>query len=293
MPQAQLSPELTLEYDTFGDPTNPTIVMIMGLGTQMIAWHVELCRQIASESFHVVRFDHRDVGLSSVLDVEWPNVIASVIKSRVGLKIKSPYLLKDMAADTIGLLDHLEVDKAHFVGASMGGMVAQELAMGWPERTLSLTSIMSTTGNNKVGQTEPWARKLLMGNKQLDREAAIEASIENRRALSGIYFDEEGIRDFVTKSYDRSYRPEAYPKHLTAVVASGDRTPRLKKLDVPALVMHGNKDALVGFDGGLATAEAIPGATFVTLKGMGHGLPHEMWPDIIGNITSHAHAATS
>jgi pimeloyl-ACP methyl ester carboxylesterase len=293
MAQAQLSPELAIEYDTFGDPADPAIILIMGLGTQMIAWHVELCAQIAAKGFYVVRYDNRDVGLSSKLDHKWPGVLISVVKYRLGLKIQSPYLLTDMAADAIGLLDHLGIDRAHFVGASMGGMIAQELALGWPERTLSLTSIMSTTGSRSVGQSERWARKLLLAARPDGREATIEANVKHREALSGKFFDEDGVRVFVTASYDRSHRPEAYLKHLTAVVASGDRTVRLRGLDTPSLVMHGDQDGLVGFDGGLATAEAIPGARFVALEGMGHGLPHEMWPEIIGNITEHASAATS
>ena len=293
MPQAVLSPQLSIEYDTFGNPENPAVVLIMGLATQMIAWHEDLCQQIADDGLFVIRYDNRDVGLSSVLDLTWPSVMWSVVRHRLGLKVRSPYLLKDMAADAIGLLDHLGITKAHFVGASMGGMIAQELAIGWPERTTSITSIMSTTGSPEVGQAEPWAQKLFMAKRPEGREAVIVANIRHRKLLSGRYFNEDDVRSFAAASYDRSHRPEAALKHLTAVVASGDRTDDLKELDVATLVMHGNQDGLVGFDGGLATAEAITGATFVELDGMGHGLPQELWPEIIGNITKHLRAATA
>lgn len=291
MPQAQLSPDLTIEYDTFGDAANAALLLIMGLGTQMIAWHRDLCQLLADEGFYVIRFDNRDVGLSSELDLKWPSFTWSFIRSRLGIGVKAPYLLKDMATDAMALLDLLEIDAAHVVGVSMGGMIAQETAINFPGKVRSLTSIMSSTGNQKVGQAEPFAVQLLRQERPTTREGVIEASVVSRRALSGSYFDEDRMRVFATESYDRSYRPDVGLKHLTAVVASEDRTRALEKLDVPTLVMHGRMDGLINFDGGEATAAAIPGATFVAFDEMGHDLPHELWPEYVQHISEHARAA--
>ena len=292
MPQAQLTPHLAVEYDTFGEAANPALLLIMGLGTQMIAWHPVLCQRLADEGFYVIRFDNRDVGLSSVLDLSWPSIEWSFIRSKLGLKVKAPYLLADMAGDTVALLDYLGIERAHVVGVSMGGMIAQETAIGFSERVLSLTSIMSTTGSSKVGQAEPFAIKLFRQKRPEGRAAVIDATVAARRLLAGGHFDEVGVREFATKSFDRSYRPEVSLKHLTAVVASGDRTEALEALAVPTLVMHGRKDPLVNIDGGEATAAAIPDATFVAFDEMAHDLPHELWPEYVRHITEHAKAAT-
>ena len=292
MPQAQLTPDLAIEYDTFGEAANPALLLIMGLGTQMIAWHPVLCQRLADEGFYVIRFDNRDVGLSSELNLSWPSIEWSFIRLKLGLKVKAAYLLADMAGDTVALLDYLGIERAHVVGVSMGGMIAQETAIGFPERVLSLTSIMSTTGSSKVGQAEPFAIKLFRQKRPEGREAVIDATVAARRLLAGGHFDEVGIREFATNSFDRSYRPEVSLKHLTAVVASGDRTEALAALAVPTLVMHGRKDPLVNIDGGEATAAAIPDATFVAFDEMAHDLPHELWPECVRHITGHAKAAT-
>jgi pimeloyl-ACP methyl ester carboxylesterase len=292
MPQAQLSPDLTIEYDSFGDASSPALLLIMGLGTQMIAWHPVLCQRLADEGFYVIRFDNRDVGLSSELDLRWPSFTWSYIRSKLGLKVKAPYLLADMAGDAVALLDHLGIERAHVVGVSMGGMIAQEIAMGFPERVVSLTSIMSTTGSSKVGQPEPFVVKLFRQKRPEGREAVIEGTVDTRRVLAGRHFNETGIREFATESFDRSYRPEVTLKHLTAVVASRDRTEALGALSVPTLVMHGRRDPLVNIDGGEATAAAIPNATFVAFDEMAHDLPHELWPEYVRYIAEHAKAAS-
>jgi pimeloyl-ACP methyl ester carboxylesterase len=292
MPQAQLTTSLTLEYDTFGDAGNPAILLIMGLGTQMIAWHPVLCQQLADEGFYVIRFDNRDAGLSSELDFDWPSIEWSFIRSKLGFKVKSPYLLADMAADAMDLLGSLGIEAAHLVGVSMGGMIAQEAAIRYPDRVLSLASIMSTTSSSKVGQAEPFAVKLFRQKRPEGRDAVIDSIVSARRLLAGGYFDEAGIREFATNSYDRSYRPEVSSKHLIAVVASADRTEALRRLSVPALVIHGRKDPLINFDGGEATAAAIPGAIFVAFDEMGHDLPHELWSEYVKHIAGHAKAAT-
>lgn len=282
----------SLEYGTFGDATNSALLLIMGLGIQMIAWHPVLCQRLADEGFYVIRFDNRDVGLSSEMDLTWPSIRWSFIRSKLGFKVKAPYGLGDMAGDAVGLLDYLGIERAHVVGVSMGGMIAQETAIRFPERVWSLTSIMSTTGSLKVGQAEPFAKKLFRQKSPVGRAAVIDATVMARKLLAGGYFNEAEIRKFATESFDRSYRPEASMKHLRAMVASGDRTEALEALAVPTLVIHGRKDRLVSIDGGEATAAAIPGAIFVAFEEMAHDLPYELWPEYVSHITGHAKGAT-
>ena len=282
---------ITLEYDTFGDSSHPAMVLIMGLATQMIAWQPQFCRALAKRGFHVIRFDNRDVGLSTKLADPPPSLIASALKQRLGLPIEAPYLLSDMADDTVGLLDGLGIEAAHLVGASMGGMIAQEVALGHRDRVLSLTSIMSTTGNPKVGRPDPWLARLLIRRDAASRDEAIEMSVDIRRRLSPVHFNEKDSRNFAAASSDRSFHPSGRRRQLAAVMASGDRTARLRTLDVPTLVIHGRQDSLVHPDGGQATADAIPASRLVIFDQMGHDLPHPLWPELVDAIATHAAAA--
>ncbi|MDH3308972.1 MAG: alpha/beta fold hydrolase [Acidimicrobiia bacterium] len=282
---------LDIEYDTFGDPSNPTILLVMGLGTQMIAWHPEFCALLADEGFQVVRFDNRDIGLSTKFHGVKANVggLLGFVQNRVTRT--APYLLSDMADDAIGLLDGLGVEKAHIVGVSMGGMIAQEIAINHPERVLSLTSIMSSTGNPRVGQPRRHAMALLFRPPPEGRDAAIEAGVLTRQTLSPHFFDEDESRYFAEVSFDRSFYPQGAGRQLAAILASGDRTAALRELRVPALVLHGAEDPLVPLSGGFATAEAIPGSRLVTFERMGHELPRALWPEFVKEISAHAHGA--
>lgn len=282
---------ITLEYDTFGVPSDPAIVLIMGLATQMIAWQPLFCRGLAERGFHVIRFDNRDVGLSTKMEDPPPSLLLAALKQRLGRPIEAPYRLSDMADDTVGLLDGLGIEAAHLVGASMGGMIAQEVALTHRSRVLSLTSIMSTTGNPQVGRPDPWLARLLIRRDAGSRDEAIEMSVDIRRRLSPFHFNEKETRNYAAASYDRSYHPSGRRRQLAAVMASGDRTGRLESMDVPTLVIHGRHDPLVHVDGGQATADAIPGSKMVVFDEMGHDLPHALWPELVDAIASHAAAA--
>lgn len=285
--------DITLEYDTFGSPEDPTILLVMGLATQMIAWHRDFCQMVADRGFQVVRFDNRDIGLSTKHDgvdsglVGW----ASVLKLR--LSGQAPYLLSDLANDAFGLLDHLNIPRAHLVGASMGGMIVQTMAISHPERVLSLTSIMSTTGSVFVGYPKPEALRMLFRPETQDRVRAVEASVEVRKVMSPNHFDEDEARRWAEVSYDRSHYPEGGGRQLAAIFASGNRTKGLRTLRVPTLVIHGESDPLVNISGGRATARAISGSTFKSYPTMGHDLPLSLWPDLVDDIAEHARRATS
>ena len=287
MPSVQ-SNGIQLEYDTFGDAADPALVLVMGLATQMIAWQPGFCRGLAEHGFHVIRFDNRDVGLSTKFRGVVAHPLRLELKRRLGRPIEAPYRLSDMADDTVGLLDALDIDSAHLVGASMGGMIAQETALNHPSRVLSLTSIMSTTGNSKVGRPDPVLARMLVKPAPDSREDAIEMSVDIRRRLSPVHFNEKETRHFAAASFDRAFYPEGRRRQLAAILASGDRTDRLRGLHTPTLVIHGRQDRLVHLDGGEATAAAIPGARLVVLDEMGHDLPHPLWPRLIDTIASHA-----
>ncbi len=281
MPRAQAN-GLELEYDTFGDPAQPPVVLVMGLGAQMITWEEGFCELLAGRGFHVVRFDNRDAGLSTSLDDHGVPDLAAVMAGTS----KAPYLLPDLAGDVTGLFDALGFAKAHLVGASMGGMVAQQVAIDHPDRLLSLTSIMSTTGDPAVGQTSPAALASLTRERAATREEAIEQSIAAYRVTGspGYPATEEYLRHKATRAYDRAQHPFGMQRQAAAVVASGDRTERLRDVRVPTVVLHGDADVMIDVSGGKATAAAIPGAELVILPGMGHNLPEPLWPDIVDAI---------
>ncbi|MFD5243825.1 alpha/beta fold hydrolase [Amycolatopsis sp. NPDC058340] len=289
MPRARVN-GLELEYDTFGSPADPPLVLVMGLGAQMVTWEAGFCELLADGGFHVVRFDNRDIGLSSYLDdLPTPDLAALA----AGDLTTAPYLLSDLAADITGLFDALGFGRAHVVGASMGGMIAQQLAIDSPERLLSLTSIMSTTGDPSVGQPEPAALAGLTRPPAATREQAIEDGIEWFRLVGspGHPSDEEFLRMKATRNYDRANHPEGALRQAAAVVASGDRTAKLREVRVPTLVIHGESDPLINVSGGKATAEAIPDAELLLFPGMGHELPRQLWPAIADAIIAHARKA--
>ncbi|WP_410596872.1 alpha/beta fold hydrolase [Amycolatopsis sp. lyj-23] len=278
---------LELEYDTFGDPAAPPLVLVMGLGAQMITWEEDFCELLAGRGFYVVRYDNRDVGLSTWLDHLPPPDLAALAADDLS---SAPYTLSDMADDAVGLFDALGISQAHVVGASMGGMIVQQLAIDHPDRLLSVTSIMSTTGDPAVGQAEPWALALLTRPPASTREQALADSVEGYRRLGspGYPDDEAFLLAKATLHYDRARHPVGTMRHAAAVVASGDRTARLRSVRLPALVVHGDADPLINVSGGKATAEAIPGAELVVIPGMGHNLPRAVWPSLVDAIAGMA-----
>ena len=268
-----------IAYETFGRASDPPVLLIMGLGTQMLGWPDGFCQELAARGHFVVRFDNRDVGLSTHLhDAPRPDPVAAWS----GDFSSASYTLSDMAGDTAALLDALGFDSAHVVGASMGGMIAQTLAIEHPERVRSLTSIMSSTGDAKVGRSTQAAMAVLMAPPVGSRLEAMDRAVANYRVIGSPAYrlDEEAVRERAGLSYDRAYDPSGVGRQLVAILASGDRTERLRGVDVPTLVIHGEQDPLVNVSGGRATAAAIPGTELVVIDGMGHDLPRQLWPGI-------------
>jgi pimeloyl-ACP methyl ester carboxylesterase len=273
-------------YQEMGDPGGEPLVLIMGLATQMIAWDEVFCGMLAERGYRVVRFDNRDIGRSTkVRSAGVPNVLDLLVG-----RGQPEYRLRDMADDTVGLMDHLEIEAAHVVGASMGGMIAQCTAIGHPERVRSLCSIMSTTGNRRVGHPSYKTFGLLLGKPPRQREAAIERVIKTFKTIGspGYPFDEERIRDLAGRSFDRGHSQAGIARQLHAITASGDRTSQLRKLDLPAVVIHGKNDVLVNPSGGRATARAIPNARLKMIDGMGHDMPRALWPTFVEEISCNA-----
>jgi pimeloyl-ACP methyl ester carboxylesterase len=280
---------IILCYETFGDSSHPTALLVMGLGTQMVAWQEDFCAQLAAQDLHVVRFDNRDIGRSTHLSGRPPSVAQLLMRS----KRAAVYTLADMAEDASELLARLELAPAHVIGASMGGMIAQTLAARHPERVRSLVSIMSNTGNRFGGQPSPRLYPVLLRRAPRERDAFIRhmegvfAAIGSR----GLPRDPEDIRTLAGVSYDRDHDPGGPPRQLAAIIASGDRTAELRGIHKPTLVIHGSADPLVAPSGGRATARAIPGARLLSIEKMGHDLPRVLWPQLIEAIAEHAHRA--
>jgi pimeloyl-ACP methyl ester carboxylesterase len=287
MPEAMAQVgDVELCYETFGDPGDPALLLVMGLATQMLGWHADFCAALAERGFFVIRFDNRDIGRSSRMAGRPPTLQQLVLRSRAA----AGYSLDDMAADGVGLLDHLGIERAHVVGASMGGMIAQTLAARHPSRVLSLVSIMSNTGALWSGQPALRMYPVLLRPRPTDREGFVEASLRTFAAIGSPGFgrDEEDLRLMAAESYDRGHDPASAGRQLAAIVASGDRTPLLRTITAPALVIHGTADRLVRPSGGRATARAIPGAMLMLVEGMGHDLPRGAWPQILDAITANA-----
>jgi pimeloyl-ACP methyl ester carboxylesterase len=282
---------IRLCYETFGDRTNPPLLLIMGLAAQMIVWDDAFCTLLAQRGFWVIRFDNRDIGESTRFpQARTPRFAEMLFAQATGLRFRVPYTLRDMAADTAGLLDALGVERAHVAGASMGGAIAQELAMAYPQRVLSLTSIMSSTGNPRLPGPQPKAMARLAKKVPLDRAGYVRAYVTTWSVLAGDHFpfDAERTARQGGASYDRGINPPGVARQLMAIVASGNRTRGLAALRVPALVIHGTADPLVPVAAGRDTAAAIPGAQLLLIEGMGHSFPREVWATIIDAIARHA-----
>ena len=277
---------IELCYQEMGDPDGEPLLLIMGLATQMIAWDEQFCGMLAERDFRVVRFDNRDIGRSTKIRSQGvPNVLDLLVG-----RGKPEYRLRDMADDTVGLMDHLGIDAAHLVGASMGGMIAQCTAIGHRDRVRSLCSIMSTTGSRRVGHPSYKTFGLLLGRPPREREAAIERVIKTFKTIGspGYPFEEERVRAIAGRSFDRGHSQAGIARQLHAITASGDRTHQLRKLDLPAVVIHGKNDVLVNPSGGRATANAIPNARLKMIDGMGHDMPRALWPTFVEEISCNA-----
>ncbi|MCU1351670.1 MAG: Alpha/beta hydrolase [Acidimicrobiales bacterium] len=274
-------------YESFGDPDDPPLLLIMGLGAQLLSWDEELCQALVGRGFRVIRFDNRDVGLSTHLAAKDLNIGAALMAAVGGAPTSAPYLLSDMADDAAALLDALGIDAAYVVGASMGGMIAQALAIEHPERVLALTSIMSTTGEHDVGQAEPAVLLKLMTPRPPERAAAIEHQVEISRTIgSPDHFDEDVARAKAAAAFDRSFDPMGTARQMLAILSSPDRAKGLADLTIPTLVVHGRLDPLVGFSGGERTAELVPGAELLAIDDMAHDLPRAHWAQIIESVTA-------
>jgi pimeloyl-ACP methyl ester carboxylesterase len=279
--------DVELCYERFGDPSDPAMLLVMGLGTQMLGWHEEFCATLAGRGFHVIRFDNRDIGRSTKFSHLPPPTLRQIVLRD---KRAAGYTLSDMAGDAIGLLDHLGIERAHAVGASMGGMIAQTIAIEHPERVLSLVSIMSNTGGRLRGQPATRVLPIFLKPAPRDRAGYLDHLIRLFTVIGspGFERDEAEAREMFGHAHDRGIDPAGSSRQLAAILADGDRAARLRKLDVPALVIHGTADKLVNPSGGRATAKAIPGARLLLIEGMGHDLPRGAWPQIVEAIAENA-----
>ena len=280
---------IELEYDTFGDKKNPALVLIMGFGAQMVAWDEGFAQMLADRGFFVVRFDNRDVGLSTKLDgvkVDANGVVSAALLEQPLPPV--PYTLSDMAQDVVGLLDHLNIDKAHILGASMGGMIAQVFAIEHPQRTASLISVMSMPGEPETMQSTPEAMTALMSIPPSDRAGFIEHSLVYQAFQSKKHRSDAISREKAARDYDRSFYPEGSPRQMAAIYASGRRTEALAALKVRTLVLHGADDTLISPNAAKRTAEIIPGAELVILDDMGHDVPEPLWSQVVDTIARFA-----
>ena len=280
---------IKIEYETFGDKSSPPILLIMGLGDQMIGWHEDFCKRLVEEGLFVIRFDNRDAGLSAKFDaLGIPDIDEAVKASMQGREVHAPYSLEDMADDAIGLLDALDIENAHICGASMGAMITQVIGYKHPSRALTLILIMGSTGNPDLPPAKPEAMDLLFMPAPQEREAYIEYSVVLSKVLWGsLHFDEEEIRRRKAREYDRAFYPPGMVRQYAAIITTGNRKPRLSGITAPTLVIHGSEDPLIPVEAGKDTAKAIPGAELMIVEGMGHSLPKEAWSDIVSAIARH------
>ena len=293
MPRANVNAGIELEYDTVGSPSDPALLLIMGFTAQMTAWDDSFCKLLADGGLYVIRFDNRDCGLSTKLDgvsVDIGAVMAAAFGDLPAPPV--PYTLTDMAADAVGLLDALGIEQAHIMGASMGGMIAQTVAIEHPQRCLSLISVMSQPGDPDVGQATPEAASALLSPPPTNRHDYIASSPKWMTWHSKKYRDEARTKAQAARDFDRSFYPEGSSRQLAAIYASGRRSHKLAGLTVPTLVIHGRDDTLITPGGGVRTAELIDGANLLLLADMGHDIPEPLWPVITDAVISHAHWAT-
>ena len=284
---------IQIEYESFGSESDPVIVLIMGLGMQLIAWPDPFCQKLAAAGFRVVRFDNRDIGLSTYFDDRGvPNMVWQFIKARIGLRVRNAYDLNDMAADTIGLMDALQVRDAHVVGASMGGMIAQQVAAKYPARVRSLVSIMSTSGDRRLPPATREAQRALFARpaNPHDPNSVVEHSMKIWGVIGSPGFPTapDELRARTQRSVARSYHPQGVARQLVGILASGDRSSDLATIRKPALVIHGDCDPLVRPACGEDTAKKIPGAKLKIIKGMGHDMA--AWPVLADEILTHVRA---
>ena len=291
MPRAQAN-GVELEYEVVGDPAARPLLLVQGLGAQLVSIEERFCAELAARGFMVIRFDNRDVGLSTWLDGAGPPDFAAIWE---GDHSSLAYTLDDMADDAAGLLDAVGVRRAHVAGISLGGMIAQLLAIRHPEKVLSLASIMSTTGDRRVGQPSAEGAGVLFTPMPAERDRYLEQAVANARlALAGsaFPFDPDAIRRVAARGYDRAYDPGGVGRQLAAALAATDRTEALRSLRVPTLVVHGDVDRLVGVSGGEATAAAVPGARLLRIPGLGHELPAGVWDTVADAIADNADRAS-
>ena len=283
---------IRLAYEAFGDPAKPSVVLVMGLGTQLIGWPMALCEGLVDRGFHVIRFDNRDIGLSEKFEnAHIPQAATLMLRSKLRLPLNVPYTLDDMAKDCVGLLDALNIDRAHLVGASMGGMIGQIVAARCGERLHSFTSIMSTSGNPKVPMARPNVVMSMVKRSLGLEKITLESTMAYWRKIGspGYQPTDKELKKKILDSYYRSNYPQGYSRHMAAVLASGSRVRLLKQITTPTLVIHGRDDALVSVEGGIDTARNIHGARLEIFDGMGHDLPRGLLPDFIELIARHAH----
>ena len=295
MPQVKAN-GIEIEYESFGPADRDAVLLIMGFSAQLTMWPTELCEELVSRGYRVIRFDNRDVGLSAKLEAKGiPDMEKLFGALMTGAAVEAPYSLDDMAADAAGLLDALKIERAHIVGASMGGMIAQLVAANHPEKTLSLTSIMSNTGNPDLPQGSPEAMGALMAPAPApdDIEAIIARGINTWKVIGspGYPTDDQQLRQWVMRDAKRSYYPQGVTRQFAAIVANGDRRPKLKTIKAPTVVLHGADDPLVPVAGGKDTADNIPGAELRVIPGMGHDFPLGLVPVFADAIEAAARRA--
>jgi len=278
-----------IEYDTFGDSSSPALLLIAGNGAQIYFWDAEFCELLVKRGYFVIRFDNRDAGLSTKFEEAGIPDFGAAIKALMeGNPVESAYTLDDMADDAVGLLNTIGIQKAHICGASMGGMIAQVIAYRHPKHVLSLTSIMSTTGNPDLPQAKPETIAAVLEPAPAERKAFVEHMMNVWRKIwsPGFPFEETRARTFIEKSYDRSYYPQGAVRQNIALLANGDRRESLSTIAVPTLVIHGADDPLIPCEGGKDTARVIPGAKLFIISGMGHDMPKGVWPQIVDAISN-------
>jgi len=285
---------LQLCYDEIGDPDRPVLLLIMGLGTQMIAWPEPFLRRLADAGYRVIRFDNRDIGLSAHFGSQpAPNPAMLAIATRFGLRVPVPYTLHDMKRDTLGLMDALGVDRAHLVGASMGGMIAQLAASEHPDRVASLTSIMSSSGARHLPGPPADVRRHLISRPPGDEDQYVQRRLRTLQLVGSRTHpaDPHALAERLRAAYRRSFRPAGYMRQLAAVIASGDRVAALRRIRVPTLVIHGTEDRLVPPACSKHIAQLVPGARLELIEGMGHDLPEPLWPRLADLIVENAASA--
>jgi pimeloyl-ACP methyl ester carboxylesterase len=282
---------ITIEHETFGDPSHPAVLLVMGFGTQLIGWDTDFCRMLAARGRYVIRYDNRDCGLSTKLDahpIRLGDFITAVTSGEFDrARAMSPYSLRDMARDGVDLLTELGIARAHVVGSSMGGMIAQKMAIEFPDRVLSMTSMMSSTGEQECGQSTPEAQQVLFSPRPADRAGYVAAAERELVWASRRYGDAARLRALAAASYDRAYYPAGVPRQLAAMILDGSRAEALKTLNVPTLVIHGLDDTLIDPSGGRRTAELVPAAWLLLVEDMGHDRPPALWPHLVDAITEH------